>query len=175
MNIKNMKGILLAVLVLALGLVCRAEAFYATVRSTAVQISSAAAYPNGMELLSISHSTGSSFLGDQFIVTLDTWALEANFSGLGQTLPGGTTLQSVTYNTAKYPVQQNIVPPIVVLSTNNATGSARPLTRYDFRDENGCGIPVGTGLVILQPGTAYGTVVTVEWRPTPVIGPCRQQ
>lgn len=171
--ITKIKLILLTVCLFILGLAGEAKAFYTTVRSTAVQISSAAAHPGGMELLSIRHSTGSAGGNAQFIILVDTYAVTAPLSELGQTLQGGTTLQNVSYGRGQWPVYQYPVPPIMV-SASSGTANGANVTTYDFRDENGCGIPINLGLVALQPGTDFGTVVTVEWRATPLIGPCKQ-
>ena len=132
-------------------------------------------------MLSISWSTGSPVNGEQFIVVVDTVALEYGKIPVNLTLKGGTTLQSVEYGRARYPVDQYIVPPIVVFTTAATTTnggtvtSGIGVTTLDLRDSNGCGRLVTEGIAVLHPnGATYGTVVTVEWRPRPVIGPCKQ-
>ena len=179
MNVKNKIVVLLLAGFFLAGFGKKAEAgFYTTLRSTAVQVVVASSFSAGVEVLSVSYSTGSSTLGDQFIVLIDTDALENDTSALGQTLKGGTTLQNVAYGRGRYPVEQYLTPPIVVFTTaplNNPSGASTGFTKIDFRDGNGCGVPANEGVLALQPGVAYGTVVTVEWRPRPQGGPCRDQ
>ena len=173
MNMKNVKIVLLLAGLFLAGFGKKAEAgFYTTLRSTAVQVVVASSFSAGVELLSIIHSTGSAGGNDQFVIVADSIALENAKSALGQTLKGGTTLQDVAYGRGRYPVEQYIVPPIVVSTTTTSGGL--PFIKYDFRDGNGCGITVNEGIEVLQPGTNYGTVVTVEWRPRPQSGPCRE-
>jgi len=154
---------LLVIGVLMAGVAKKSEAQYTTLSSTAILISSAA----NLEVLSVTIGTGSvSAAGDQYFVILDTVPLSNHPAVQSQqTLLGGTTLQGALYSRALFPKAQHVVPPIVVFTTSTVTNQSwQRLTRYDFRDGNGDGIPISNGLVVYQEGTDYGTMITVEWR-----------
>lgn len=181
MNTKNKIVVLLLAGFVLVSFGQKAEAaFYTTVRSTAVQVAYASSYTSGVELLAVRWSSGSTVGTDQFIIVVDSIAVENAASSPGQILLGGTTLQSVAYSRARYPNQSNIIPPIVVFSTLTATTNGVTVekgqqeNKVDLRDSNGCGTVVGEGIVVLQPGVAYGTIVTIEWRPRPQSGHCRE-
>ena len=181
MNIKNMKiALLLAGLVLVFGK--KAEAgFYTTMRSTAVQVVVTSSFTQGVEALSIRWSSGSTAAFDQYIMVIDSDAVENDTSGLGQTLQGGTTLASVMHGKGRYPNENMLIPPITVFSTvtagTNGQSNVYGLNNYlDLRDDEGCGIPANNGIEVLHiNGAAAGTAVTIEWRPRPQSGPCRNQ
>jgi len=136
-----------------------ASSGWSTFQSTGVCISTG---PN-LELLRIRWSSGSSSLGDSYMVAVDSNILAARNSG---TCNGESQTPQLDYSLALFPVSQEIIPPVMLYTTSTAgTDNTSGVNNViDLTNPDGSGKQIRNGLTIFKQGTDYGTRFTVEYR-----------
>ncbi len=128
---------------------------WVTSKSTAVCLSTGP----GIELLSITYSTGSSSYGDSFLVVIDS-----NPIALSGTV-GPNLVNGLNYTQAAFPATQIVVPPVVLFTTGTAYGSFTPtVNKIDFRDTQGRGLQIKNGLVVFKPAVDAGTIYQIQYK-----------